>query len=213
MNIILLGAPGSGKGTQAEKLVERMHLTQFSTGDIFRRNISENTPLGVEAAKYMNEGKLVPDAITNAMVENALQAKHDGFIFDGYPRTIEQADALGIMLVKLGSTIDHVIYIDVDKQILLNRIAGRVVCPKCKRSYHITSRPPKTTGICDYDQVKLERRPDDEPSKVQVRLDAYESQTAPLIDYYKNIETLIHVDAQEMDGESVYKIIQKAISE
>lgn len=212
MNIILLGAPGSGKGTQAEKLVERKGLKQFSTGDIFRKNISENTPLGIEAARYMNQGQLVPDDLTNSMVEDALQAQHDNLIFDGYPRTVQQADALGVMLVKMGSTINHVIYMDVDQAILLDRIAGRLICPKCKRSYHVKTRAPKTAGLCDYDQTSLIRRPDDEPNKVQTRLDAYQQETTPLIDYYQKIETLIHIDAQENNPEQIFQIIEKVLN-
>lgn len=211
MNIILLGAPGSGKGTQAEKLVERNGFIQFSTGDIFRKHIREQTALGIEAAKFMNAGKLVPDDVTNKMVAEELKTRHDGLIFDGYPRTIDQAEALKKTLKELGVGIDKVFYIDVDQKILLDRIAGRLICPICKRSYHIKNRPPKVAGICDYDGAKLEQRPDDQPDKVKIRLEAYEKQTAPLINYYKDNEVTIHIPAHEISSEDTYEIIKKEL--
>jgi adenylate kinase len=211
MNIILLGAPGSGKGTQAEKLVAQNGFTQFSTGDLFRKNMQEKTPLGVKVAEIINSGRLVSDDITNQMVGEALKIKHDGLIFDGYPRTIQQAEALKQMLEELGAKIDKVFYIDVPQDILLDRIAGRLICPKCKRSYHIKNRPPKVDNLCDFDQTPLEHRPDDEPDKVKVRLDAYEKDTAPLIQYYKENEVTIHIPAHEINPDETYEIIKKEL--
>lgn len=211
MNIILLGAPGSGKGTQSEKLVANNGFTQFSTGDVMRKEIKEGTELGKECDKYIKEGKLVPNEIVDGMVANYLKTKHDGLIFDGYPRNVEQAKALDKMLADENSEIDWVFYIDVDKQILLDRISGRLICPKCKRSYHTTNRPPKVAGICDYDGAQLVRRADDAPEKVQVRLDTYEKETMPLIDYYKNKEKVIEVHASNNSPEPVYKAIVNTI--
>lgn len=211
MNIILLGAPGSGKGTQAEFLVSRNHMEQFSTGDIFRKNISEDTDLGREAKRYMNAGKLVPDEIVNQMVADALKTKHDNLIFDGYPRTIDQAEALGEILAKHHAKIDKVVYLDVPEEVLIKRISGRWICPKCKRSYNTENRPPKVPGICDFDGTKLVRRPDDEPEKVKIRLAAYNRETAPLIDYYKAKEITIHEPNQDVAPEEIYKEIVKEL--
>ncbi|AVP49688.1 adenylate kinase [Williamsoniiplasma luminosum] len=205
MNIILLGAPGSGKGTLAEQLVEHKGMQQFSTGDIFRKNIAEKTSLGVEAAKYMNQGKLVPDEITNGMVKHALKGRHNNLIFDGYPRTLEQAQTLEKILKEVGSQIDHVVYLDVDQTILLERLSGRLVCPECKRSYHLKNRPPVFAGICDFDGSALEVRPDDQIDKIKIRLEAYETQTAPLIDYYKKNEIVVHLNAHDLAIDEVYK--------
>ncbi|ATG97189.1 adenylate kinase [Mesoplasma lactucae] len=210
MNIILLGAPGSGKGTQAEKLVNNQHFVQFSTGDVMRKEMKENTPLGQECKKYIDNGQLVPDSIVNAMVDNYLtNEKHDNLIFDGYPRTLDQAKELDKMLAKLDSKIDRVIYIDVAPDIIMERISGRLVCPVCKRSYHTTNRKPKVEGICDYDGAKLVRRSDDEPEKVKTRLKEYEKNTKPLIEYYKNIEKVVKIDGQDPNPEYAYEQILK----
>ncbi|PPE06096.1 adenylate kinase [Williamsoniiplasma lucivorax] len=211
MNIILLGAPGSGKGTLAEQLVEHKGFQQFSTGDIFRNNIAEKTVLGVEAAKYMNQGQLVPDEITNGMVKHALQGRHENLIFDGYPRTLDQAQTLNMILKELGAKIDHVIYLDVDHTILMDRLCGRMVCPTCKRSYHTKNRPPKFSGICDYDGTSLEVRPDDEPDKIKVRLQAYEQQTTPLIEFYKKEEIVVHLNAHDLAIGEVYQQVIKGL--
>jgi len=210
MNIILLGAPGSGKGTQAELLVQHHNFVQLSTGDLFRKHIAENTPLGIEAKKFMNEGNLVPDEVTNEMVWDYLSTqRNDGLIFDGYPRTIQQAEQLDWMLAKLNRRINHAFYIEVPNEILIERISNRLVCPTCKRSYNLKTRPPKVAGICDYDGTKLVQRPDDEPEKVAIRLRAYEEQTAPLVDYYRQKETIIHVNGQSTNPEDVYAKINE----
>ncbi|WP_026389225.1 adenylate kinase [[Acholeplasma] multilocale] len=206
MNIMLLGAPGSGKGTQAEKLVERLGFTQFSTGDAMRKEISDNTELGQECAKYMNEGRLVPDSIVNAIVKNYLKDNHEQLIFDGFPRTLDQAKELEKMLAEVGAKMDHVVYVDVLKDILLDRISGRVICPKCKVSYHLTNRKPKVDMICDNDGTELVRRADDTPEKVAVRLEAYEKDTKPLIEFYENKPGYIHLtEIHEADPETVYE--------
>jgi len=205
MNIILLGAPGSGKGTQSELLCEKNGFTQLSTGDLFRKNINNNTNLGIEAKKYMNEGKLVPDLVTNAMVKDYLKSKHQKLIFDGFPRTIDQAHALDEMLAELDSSIEKVIYIEVDESILMDRLTGRRVCEVCKRSFHIKNRKPKIEGICDYDLGKLITRPDDSQDKIKVRLDAYQKETTPLVDFYA--EKIISVNSSNLSPQEVYNQI------
>ncbi|WP_027062994.1 adenylate kinase [Mesoplasma seiffertii] len=212
MNIMLLGAPGSGKGTQAEKLVGRLGYTQVSTGDLMRKQIADQTALGAECGKYMNEGKLVPDQIVNAIVKDYLETNHEKLIFDGFPRTLEQALELEKMLAEVNSKMDKVIYIDVAQDVILKRISGRIICPVCKVSYHVETRKPLVEGICDNDGATLIRRPDDAPEKVAVRLAAYEADTKPLIDFYSNKPGFIHIEeASELDGETVYQMIEKEL--
>lgn len=212
MNIILLGAPGSGKGTQAEKLVQEEGFTQFSTGDVMRKEIKEKTPLGKECQKYIDQGNLVPDELVNQMVENYLvQVQHDNLIFDGYPRTLAQATALDDMLAKINSSIDKVFYIEVPDEVIIDRISNRLICPVCKRSYNLVGRPPKTPGICDYDGTKLTRRSDDEPAKVKIRLKEYEKNTKPLVEYYHQIEKVIKVQGHDNDANVVYQQILESL--
>lgn len=206
MNIMLLGAPGSGKGTLAEKLIKNQGFNQMSTGDLMRKEINDQTPLGIECARYMNEGKLVPDEVTMGIVKNFLMDNHNQLIFDGIPRTLNQAKILEENLFELNSKIDKVIYIDVPTEILLERISGRLICPKCKVSYHMLTRKPKVEWVCDNDQTELVRRPDDAPEKVKVRLEAYTNETAPLVDYYKNKPGFVHiVDNAKLTAEEIYE--------
>lgn len=192
MNLILLGAPGSGKGTQAAKLVIAYGFKQLSTGDIFRQNIAQKTDLGRLAEQYMNQGQLVPDDVTNRLVAKQLHHQHQNLIFDGYPRTIAQAEALTQMLTQLHTKVDYVLYLDVPERLLIKRISGRLICPHCKRSFqrHDFHHQPL---ICPYDGTKLIRRPDDAPAKVRTRLRAYYQETAPLIDYYRHQRLLITI--------------------
>lgn len=196
MNIILMGPPGAGKGTQAEKLVEKFAIPHISTGDMFRKAQKDGTELGLKAKSYMEQGKLVPDEVTIGIVHERL-AEEDcrkGFLLDGFPRTIEQADALAQIMADLGSQIDAVINIQVDKSLLLDRLTGRRVCKGCGATYHVINNPPKVADICDKCGGELYQRKDDNAETVGSRLDVYESQTAPLIEYYtkkgliKNIE-------------------------
>ncbi|AGR42464.1 adenylate kinase [Spiroplasma diminutum] len=202
MNIILLGAPGSGKGTLSEFLCDKNNFTQLSTGDLFRENISSKTDLGLEAQKYMNEGKLVPDSVTNSMVEKYLESKNTNLIFDGFPRTDEQALALDQMLKNLNNQIDKVFYLEIDESVLLGRLTGRMICKICKRSYHKVNRKPLKEGICDFDNGELIVRPDDQEDKIKTRLEAYNTQTAPLIEFYKN--KLIKIDADNCSPSELY---------
>ncbi|WP_338984889.1 adenylate kinase [Spiroplasma endosymbiont of Diplazon laetatorius] len=209
MNIILLGAPGSGKGTLSEFLCEKNNFTQLSTGDLFRENISNQTELGIEAQKYMNEGKLVPDSVTNSMVENYLKTKAKDLIFDGFPRTDDQALALDKMLEELNDQIDKVVYLDIDESVLLGRLTGRMICKICKRSYHKINRKPLKEGVCDFDGGELITRPDDQEDKIKTRLEAYHNQTAPLIEFYK--EKTIKVDADNCTPEELYNRVMEIL--
>ncbi|ARU91099.1 adenylate kinase [Spiroplasma clarkii] len=210
MNIILLGAPGGGKGTQSEFLCEKNGFVQLSTGDLFRSNIMNKTSLGTEAQKYMDQGLYVPDTITNGMVQEFLKTKSDGLIFDGYPRTAEQASALDEMLEALQGSIDKVIYFEIDAAILMDRLTGRLICQTCKRSYHIKNRPPLVEGVCDYDHSRLIVRPDDAPDKVRTRLMVYQEQTAPLVDFYK--DKLIKIDANNKTPVELYQDLVKVLA-
>jgi adenylate kinase len=192
MNLILLGPPGAGKGTQAKILIKKFDIPQVSTGDILRAAVKEQTPMGVKAKGYMDAGALVPDEVVVGIVEERL-AKPDcgkGFVLDGFPRTVGQADALKKMLASLGKTIEHVVSIDVDKEELLGRITGRRTCRACGKGYHVAFDPPKVTDRCDECGGELYLRDDDSESTMRKRLDVYEEQTAPLISYYAK-ETLL----------------------
>ena len=191
MNIIMLGAQGTGKGTVAGLISEQTGLPQISTGDIFRKNISEKTPLGVEADKYISKGNLVPDDITVPMVEDRLtwdDAKN-GVILDGFPRTIEQAEKLDKILAKKGEKIDLVINLVTPKEELIDRMLTRRVCtnPDCKTTYNIKLHPPVKEGICDKCGSPLKQRDDDsDPEAINRRLEIYEEKTSPLVEFYKN---------------------------
>ncbi|MEM3567169.1 MAG: adenylate kinase, partial [Thermoplasmata archaeon] len=181
MNLIMLGAPGAGKGTQAQKLAAHLKIPQISTGDMLRQALAEGTPLGMEARKYMEAGKLVPDAVVVGIVKERLSREdcRNGFILDGFPRTLEQAKALdGI------AKIDYVINIDVPEEILVERITGRRSCRKCGAVYHVKYNPPKTPGQCDVCGGELYQREDDREETVRKRLETYRNQTKVLIEYY-----------------------------
>lgn len=186
MNIILMGLPGAGKGTQAEKIVENYSVPHISTGDMFRLAIKEQTPLGVEAKSYIDRGELVPDEVTIGIVKERLSQPDcaKGFLLDGFPRTIEQAEALDKLLTDLDKKIDKVINIEVPTDILIDRLAGRYICPECGTTYHKLFNPPKVEGICDKDGAKLYQREDDKPETVKNRLAVNIKQTQPLLDFY-----------------------------
>ena len=185
-NLILLGPPGAGKGTQAKIYIKKHNIPQISTGDILRAAIKEQSPMGMKAREYMDTGALVPDDVVIGIVEERLAKADcdDGFILDGFPRNVGQADALKEMLEKMGKGIDHVISITVDKLELLNRVSGRRTCRSCGRGYHISFDPPKAAGSCDECGSELYQRDDDREDTIRKRLDVYEEQTAPLIAYY-----------------------------
>lgn len=214
MNIVFLGAPGSGKGTQSVRLEHELNLIHISTGDIFRAAIKEKTEAGILASKYINDGKLVPDEVTLKIVEEFINSNNldKGFIFDGFPRTLKQAEIYDQLAIKINQPIDKVIYLKVDEDKLLDRISGRRVCPKCGASYHITTLPPIKEGICDTCGSELIIRKDDNKDSLKVRLDEYNKQTAPLIEYYKSKNKLVEINAMN-DLDQVYKDIINSLGE
>jgi len=187
MNIILLGPPGAGKGTQAKMLIDEYQIPQISTGDILRAAVKEGTRLGKEAKSYMDKGELVPDSVVIGIVEERIQEPDckKGYMLDGFPRTVPQAEALDDMLGKLSAQIDHVVSIEVANEELVKRLTGRRTCRECGAGYHVMFDPPKVEGICDKCGGELYQRDDDNEETVSSRLNVYESQTLPLIDYYK----------------------------
>ncbi|WP_461205183.1 adenylate kinase [Clostridium sp. DL1XJH146] len=196
MNIILLGPPGAGKGTQAKLISKRYSIPHISTGDIFRKNIKEKTQLGVEAKNYLDKGLLVPDELTIKIVEDRLSNDDcvDGFLLDGFPRTVDQAEALDKYLKNKQNKIDFALLIDVPMDLIVDRMTGRRVCPNCGASYHVKFNPTKVQGKCDLCGSEIIQRKDDNEETVKDRLDVYEKQTAPLVNYYLNEETLLKVD-------------------
>jgi adenylate kinase len=196
MDLILLGPPGSGKGTQAKKMVERYHLPQISTGDILRAALKEKTPLGLEAKQYMDQGTLVPDEVVVGIVRDRLKASDctGGFILDGFPRTVPQAEALGTTLTTMNRDIDHVISIEVDNAELLKRLGGRRTCRNCGAMYHLVFDPSKKEGVCDKCGGVLYQRDDDQEKTIRERLKVYDEQTAPLIAYYRGKGLLRAID-------------------
>lgn len=194
-----MGPPGAGKGTQAERIVEAFGIPHISTGDAFRLAMSQGTPLGVQAKSFVDQGLLVPDEITNGIVKERLE-KPDcdkGFLLDGFPRTIAQAEALDKMLSSMGKRIDHVINLKVDRSLLLDRLTGRRICKSCGATYHVLFNPPKKESVCDKCSGQLYQRSDDTEEKVGTRLDEYTNKTAPLLEYYANKGLLREVDGQQ----------------
>ncbi len=212
MKIIMLGAPGAGKGTQAIKIAEKYGIPHISTGDIFRANIKNGTELGKKAKEFMDKGALVPDELTCDLVVDRIHQDDckNGFVLDGFPRTIPQAKALDTALDKDGESIDHAIDIEVPDQNIVKRMGGRRACLNCGATYHIISAPPKTEGICDNCGGKLTIREDDKPQTVQERLSVYHQKTQPLIDYYKKAGILDQVDGtQPLD--QVFSMIEEVL--
>lgn len=213
MKIVMLGAPGAGKGTQADKIAEKFGLPHISTGDIFRKNIKEGTELGKEAKAYMDAGKLVPDELTVRLLLD--RVKNDdcakGYILDGYPRTIPQAEALDKELKKLGEKIDYAINVDVPDENIINRMSGRRACLKCGATYHLKYVPPKKDGVCDECGSELVIRDDDKPETVKNRLAVYHEQTQPLIEYFEKQGVLHTVDGTT-DAGDVFKAIEQILS-
>lgn len=196
MKIIMLGAPGAGKGTQAKQIADKYNIPHISTGDIFRANIKEGTELGKKAKTYMDQGLLVPDELVVELVADRIQQDDckNGFVLDGFPRTIPQAEALDAALEKINEKMDYAIDVDVPDENIIRRMSGRRACLSCGATYHIVSIPTKTEGICDRCGSNVVLRDDDQPETVKKRLEVYHEQTQPLIDYYKNQGILRTVD-------------------
>lgn len=196
MNLILLGPPGAGKGTQASKIIEKFNIPHISTGDIFRKNIAENTRLGKKAKEYMDKGELVPDSLVIEIATDRLTEDDckNGFLLDGFPRTVEQAVALDAFLGSRGHKINYVLDIDVPKEELVTRLIGRRVCKNCGASYHITNMPPRVEGVCDKCNGELIQRADDTAETVENRIEVYNKQTKPLLDYYDKLGNIAHLD-------------------
>ena len=204
LNLILLGPPGAGKGTQAQRLVDDFRLPYVATGEMLRTAVKEGTPLGQEAAKYMNEGNLVPDDVIIGLVMERLQDDDtkDGFILDGFPRTVEQAEALDAELERAGRGLTAALAIDTPDEDVVRRISGRCLCVKNDQHvYHVEFDPPKHEGVCDQDGARLVQRDDDKPETVQRRLGVYHEQTAPVIDYYEDRGVLRRFDGTRSPGE------------
>ena len=196
MKIIMLGAPGAGKGTQSERIGAKYGLPQISTGDIFRANLSAGTELGLKAKTYMDAGELVPDELTCDLVVDRISKEDcaNGYILDGFPRTLAQADLLTKVLAQSGDKVDFAVNVDVPDENIIARMSGRRVCGKCGKPYHIVNMPPKTEGICDACGSELIQRKDDQAETVKNRLSVYHEQTQPLIDYYEKQGCLVTVD-------------------
>lgn len=209
-----MGLPGAGKGTQADKIVEEYNIPHISTGDMFRLAIKEGTELGKKAKTYMDEGALVPDEVTIGIVRERLTKAdcNNGFLLDGFPRTLAQAEALDSLLASMGREIDYVLHIDVDQNVLVERLSGRRICPKCGTAYHVIFNPPKVEGICDKDGEALIQREDDKAETVKKRLEVNVEQTQPMLDFYRSKGDLVTIDG-EQEIQKVFEDIHEKLKE
>jgi len=205
LRVIFLGPPGVGKGTQADFIAQKYKIPKLSTGDLLRESVAKETSLGKEAKGYMNRGELVPDAVVIGLVEEKLGSPecHKGFLLDGFPRTVTQADQLSTYLTSRGEALDRAVYFSLSKDEIVRRISGRRSCPDCKAVYHLESVPPKLEGICDACGKSLIQRNDDKPETIESRLAVYQEQTAPLIEYYRARNIL-----GELDGAGLVSVVQ-----
>lgn len=214
LNIILMGPPGAGKGTQAKKIVDGFHLPHISTGDMFREAIAQGTPLGLQAKAIIEAGNLVPDEITIGLVKERL-SKDDcanGYLLDGFPRTIPQAEALKVLGPEIGRAVNLVLDITVPDEELITRITGRRVCPKCGASFHVTNMKPQKEGICDRCGAELIQRKDDNADSFSVRLENYYTSTQPLVDFYKSEGLYHHFDGM-VGHVALYEALEKLLKE
>ncbi len=215
MDLILLGLPGAGKGTQAERIVKEFNIPHISTGDMLRAALKNETPLGLEAKKYMDAGELVPDEVTNNIVKERLQEDDvkDGFLLDGYPRTLNQSEALKANLQEIGRDLDAVIYLNVPKEVLVERLAGRYICSECGATYHKLNNPTKVEGVCDTcGSTEFYQREDDKPETVEKRIQVNEEQTQKLVKFYQDEDVLVEFDGNR-DHEEVFAEIQELLND
>lgn len=214
MRLILLGPPGVGKGTQASNIVKKYNIPHISTGDIFRANIKEGTELGLTAKGYMDKGLLVPDELVVAIVKDrlAMDDCKDGFLLDGFPRTVEQAESLDTELTEMGIKLDKVVNIEADKDILVERVTGRRICKECGATYHIKFNPPKLEGVCDIDEGELYQRDDDKVDTVATRIQVYLDQTQPLISFYEDKGLILDIDGTDTI-DNIFETIVNALEE
>ncbi|EAC6871413.1 adenylate kinase [Listeria monocytogenes] len=213
MKLVLMGLPGAGKGTQAEQIVEKYNIPHISTGDMFRAAMKNNTELGLKAKSFMDNGDLVPDEVTNGIVRERLSEDDakDGFLLDGFPRTVEQAQELENILSDLGTELDAVINIDVEKDVLMKRLTGRWICRTCGKTYHEIYNPPKVAGKCDLDGGELYQRDDDKKETVEKRLNVNMKQTKPLLDFYSEKGKLHNING-EQDIKDVFVDVEKILT-
>lgn len=209
-----MGLPGAGKGTQAEKIKEKYNIPHISTGDMFRLAIKEGTDLGKQAKEFMDQGNLVPDEVTIGIVQERLSKAdcQNGFLLDGFPRTVAQAEALEKLLMDMNTSIDYTLHVDVPVEKLMERLTGRRICPVCGTSYHVIYNPPKKEGICDKDGAKLIQREDDTAETVQNRLEVNIKQSQPLLDFYANKGYLVTLNGDQ-DINQVFKDIESKLEE
>ncbi|MDR0271315.1 adenylate kinase [Paenibacillus sp.] len=209
MNILFMGPPGAGKGTQAEVIVNEFGIPHISTGDAFRLAIKQGTPIGVKAKEYMDQGLLVPDDVTIGIVEERLQQSdcEKGFLLDGFPRTLSQAEALDGILSRLNTQLDHVVNLTVDRDKLMARLTGRRICKSCGSTYHVIFNPPKQEGVCDKCGSELYQRSDDNEESVGTRLDEYINKTTPLLAFYENKGLLRQIDGDQEIGTVSQEIV------
>jgi adenylate kinase len=212
VNLVLMGLPGAGKGTQAERIIEKYGIPHISTGDMFRAAIKEGTDLGLQAKSFMDKGNLVPDEVTIGIVRERLSKEdcNQGFLLDGFPRTVAQADALETILSDLNKQINFVINIDVDKDILMERLTGRRICKSCGSTYHLVFNPPANEGVCDRCGGELYQRADDNEETVQNRLEVNLKQTKPLLDFYETKGYLRNINGQQ-DIRNVFADLDKLL--
>lgn len=208
MRVIFLGPPGVGKGTQAEFIAQKYHIPKLSTGDLLRESVDRQTSLGKKAKGFMERGELVPDDVVIGLVEEKLASPEckNGFLLDGFPRTVTQADKLSEFLQKNGGSLDRVVYFSLPKKEIVKRISGRRSCPECKAVYHLESIPSKVDGVCDVCGMGLIQRNDDKPETIESRLAVYQEQTEPLIEYYKHRGIL-----SELDGSGLVAAVQERL--